>query len=451
MLQGMATDDREQLPGPNALPGPLASADPHRFRQAAPSGPSTGSWLRGDFVGEQGPLAIGVPAPAARQPALNPDAPLTWVVEALLGSGRLVRAYEVRSLVEDRRFVLKILQDPSPDREARLADEAWLLTHLSHPGLVRGHGPTRLDGALTAVVDPVEGVSLDRVLSQHRRLPPDLARCVAASLAELLGALHTAPNAQGEPLHLVHRGLNPDDVILQADGQVVLVDLGQGKGHFADRQALSRGIRMKDIARSGPTQPCSGPPNPRLDSYGLGALFYELVRGERLPQPGSGPAGQGRVHQAVRDSKMVSSAVQAELLRALAWQVTDRPTPAELAARLRCDPGPLVRWAKSQVPALLSMQRLRGRSGGGLIGRQLRGTLRSGLVSEGPQLPPPPKPATQPVAPTRPIPAPGTRQAPETAGPVVPVTPPAQERLSAWAVVPVLVVVTVVLGWLVLG
>ncbi len=443
----MSSDDREQLPGPSALPGPLDRADPHRFRGGQSDPSSTAGWLRGDFVGGTGPLVLGgSPAPVA--PALNPDAPLSWIVEGLLGSGQLVRAYEVRSLREDRRFVLKILRDPAPDREARLADEAWLLTHLAHPGLVRGHGPTRVDGALTAVVDPVEGVSLARILSHHRRLSPALAQAIIAALADLLGALHTAPNAEGRPLHLVHRGLQPEDVILQADGQVVLIDLGAGKGEFADRQALSRGIKVKDLARGGPMQPTSGPPDPRLDSYGLAALCFELTRGEPLPQPGSGPAGHDRVHQAVRDSRMLSPALQESLQAALAWQVVSRPTPAELAARWRCDPGPLQRWAREHLPNLMSMQSLRGRSGGGLIGRQLTGTLRTGLVSHGPQLPPlkqPPRqrdPVKTEVMSLDEIAAlTGFEPEPE---------PPAP-RLSWWAVVPVLVVVTVVLAWMVLG
>src|SRR5215468_8933613 len=133
-----------------------------------------------------------------------------------------------------RRVVLKVL---APDRRgderlaAMLADEARVVGLLHHPGIVAAldymeteeHGPI-------FVIAFVDGASLRTVLKLARRqnavMPEALAAHVGAQVAHALHAAHTATGRDGQPLHVVHRDVAPDNILLSRSGAVYLGDFG---------------------------------------------------------------------------------------------------------------------------------------------------------------------------------------------------------------------------------
>lgn len=89
----------------------------------------------------------------------------------------------------------------------RARREAKILAHIRHPALVRCHGlfEDLQSSTVGIVLDFVEGVSLDKVLSDAR-LTPERKLMLLSQLLQALAHLHT----QG----IAHRDLKPANILL---------------------------------------------------------------------------------------------------------------------------------------------------------------------------------------------------------------------------------------------
>jgi len=167
----------------------------------------------------------------------------------------------------------------------RLEEEVHLATGLEHPGITRVHGLHRVEGALYAVQEYVEGRSLDELYT-------DALLCgtycserfvlhVATELASALHAAHTAKDAQGQPLGIVHRDLHPERIRLSAQGQVKLGGFGLATSHVESQQASSL-PRVGPVIYASPEQLLQRPVDARADLFSLGLVMLELLTGQHL-------------------------------------------------------------------------------------------------------------------------------------------------------------------------
>src|SRR5881397_3038329 len=122
----------------------------------------------------------------------------------------------------DRRVALKVLYLPeqSGDLEARLLREARILARLEHPGIVPVHDAgTLADGRVFYAMKYVQGLRLDQHLPALPA-PADRLRvfqriCDAVAFAHSRGVLH--------------RDLKPQNVMVGAFGEVLVMDWGVAK------------------------------------------------------------------------------------------------------------------------------------------------------------------------------------------------------------------------------
>ncbi|HEY2517895.1 MAG TPA: protein kinase, partial [Polyangiaceae bacterium] len=140
------------------------------------------------------------------------------------------------------------------------------------------------DGELFLVMEYVQGESLARLLRASRKrdeLPP--VRIVAAILANVLHGLHAAheaTNERGAPLHMVHRDVSPQNVLVGADGVARLVDFGIAKA--AGRLQTTRGGQVKGkLAYMAPEQ-ITGTATRKTDVYAASVCLWEALTGRRL-------------------------------------------------------------------------------------------------------------------------------------------------------------------------
>ena len=125
-------------------------------------------------------------------------------------------------LLADREFVTSFI------------DEARLASRIQHPNVVPMLDVLEADGELLLVMEYVHGLSFARVFrtlaAAGKRAP--VAVVTVAIVADALHGLHAAHEAtdeRGEPLHIIHRDVSPQNMLVGADGGARILDFGIAK------------------------------------------------------------------------------------------------------------------------------------------------------------------------------------------------------------------------------
>jgi serine/threonine-protein kinase len=213
------------------------------------------------------------------------------------GPYRIVRQIAVGGMAEiylaryrglegvERTVVIKrILERYAHDAEfvTMFLDEARLLAALSHPNIAQVFDVGQVEQTYYLVMEHVRGPTLGRLLSAGREsggLPRREALGIALSIAEALHYAHERRDELGRPLDIVHRDLNPSNVIVSYDGAVKLIDFGIAKAATKVYETRT-GVVKGTYGYIAPEQLLAREPvDRRADVFALGILLYELVVG----------------------------------------------------------------------------------------------------------------------------------------------------------------------------
>ncbi|MGW5576432.1 protein kinase domain-containing protein [Micromonospora chokoriensis] len=247
------------------------------------------------------------------------------------GMGAVWRGTDV--LLEREVAVKVLLPSLVTDQEftARFRAEARMLAALRHPGVVPVHdvGQAVLaDGSRVdyLVMEYVEGEPLSARVRAAGRLD---AATTMSVLAQAADALHTAHLAG-----IVHRDVKPGNLLVKADGAVVLVDFGIARSR--DMAGLTAANMVLGTASyMSPEQATGQPVSAATDVYALGAVAYFCLAGQP-PFHGDNPLAVALRHAQEEPPPLppdTPPAVAAVVARALGKRPEDRfGSAAELAA-----------------------------------------------------------------------------------------------------------------------
>ncbi|WP_395844137.1 protein kinase [Cystobacter fuscus] len=179
------------------------------------------------------------------------------------------------SMARDREFVELFL------REARLT------VCLQHPNVVQVLDLGALEGQYYMVMEWVEGENL-RALQRGaaaRGLLLGLREVcfIVQQLAEGLAYAHGRVDAAGRPLHIIHRDVNPSNVLVSSRGEVKLADFGIAKALNA-QSGTQAGVVKGRAGYVAPEQVKGAEVDQRADLFLTGLLLYELLSGRQLFQ-----------------------------------------------------------------------------------------------------------------------------------------------------------------------
>lgn len=138
-----------------------------------------------------------------------------YVLGELLGQGGMGRVYAARDPELKRDVAIKLvpLADRDPSRAVR---EARAMAQVSHPNIVPVYDVGLVDDELYVVMERVGGPTLRTWLRVDRSPREIIDKLVAAGHG--LAAAHRAG--------IVHHDFKPDNVMLAADGRVMVTDFG---------------------------------------------------------------------------------------------------------------------------------------------------------------------------------------------------------------------------------
>jgi serine/threonine-protein kinase len=203
-----------------------------------------------------------------------------YEVVEVLSNGATADVCKVRHRVLGRPFALKVLRSEcSRDAEfsERLLREARALGALSHPNIVTITDSGRLpSGEPYFVMEYIEGISLDQLMSEQGPMELGLALEVAAGVCDALKAAHR--------IGIIHRDLKPDNIcVVQRGGKSCVKVLDFGLARVAGQGRLTRPNTTQGTpAYMSPEQNMGLDVDARADIYSLGVTLYEMLCG-RLP------------------------------------------------------------------------------------------------------------------------------------------------------------------------
>jgi hypothetical protein len=161
----------------------------------------------------------------------------------------------------------------------RFRREAELTARLVHPNIVQVLDFGRHLDTYFLAMEWVEGVPLNRLARSP--LPACVVSWIALQLADALDFIHSRQGPDGRPLGLVHRDLNPPNILVSRLGEVKLADFGVARV-TATPGVTRTGVVVGKLAYMAPEQ-LSGPQyDGRADLFALGATLHELLTGRRL-------------------------------------------------------------------------------------------------------------------------------------------------------------------------
>jgi hypothetical protein len=156
---------------------------------------------------------------------------------------------------------------------ANIDHEASLLKKLDHPQIVKLVDTFVQGHRAYLVMEKVDGQSLRQIVQSNGKFDESKVRLLAKQMCDILTYLHT----QQPPI--IHQDFTPDNLLLQADGQLVLIDFNVAEQL---EQECTKTVVGKHCYM--PPEQFRGHPSPQSDIYAMGGTLFYLLTGED-PEP----------------------------------------------------------------------------------------------------------------------------------------------------------------------
>jgi serine/threonine protein kinase len=192
----------------------------------------------------------------------------------------------------ERLYAIKrVLPNIAEDQEFidMFIDEAKIAVQLNHAniGQIFELGRDQKENAYFIAMEFVQGKDLRAMYDRARKRGEvlDIAMCchIVKEACEALEYAHNKKGERGEPLHLVHRDVSPQNLIVSYDGEVKLIDFGIAKAAGKASKTQS-GILKGKFGYMSPEQVRGRPSDKRSDLFSLGVVLFELLTLERCFQ-----------------------------------------------------------------------------------------------------------------------------------------------------------------------
>jgi serine/threonine-protein kinase len=178
--------------------------------------------------------------------------------------------------------VIKRLRNfEDPQHRAMFLDEARLARRLFHPNIVQTYEVGQEEGTHFIVMEYLAGPTLQGLRRAAGLVPPALEIEILCNVLEGLHYAHELKTPDGRPLHLVHRDLGAENVIVTGSGECKILDFGVAK--IVDSISMTQSGFTKGKLRNMPReQLLGGSLDRRADIFAAGVMLWEGLTGRPL-------------------------------------------------------------------------------------------------------------------------------------------------------------------------
>jgi serine/threonine-protein kinase len=203
---------------------------------------------------------------------------------ATIHLGRLVGPVGFSRTVAIKTLHPQFAKDP--EFVEMFLEEARLASRIQHPNVISTLDVATAEGEVFLVMEYVAGESLAKLvrsaLKKGDRMPVEIGVSVLSGMLHGLHATHEAKNEQLEPMHIVHRDVSPQNVLVGLDGIARIFDFGVAKAAAMRSQATSDGQMKGKLSYMSPEQLNSREVDRRTDVFAAGVVAWECLTGRRL-------------------------------------------------------------------------------------------------------------------------------------------------------------------------
>src|SRR6266480_4884638 len=208
-----------------------------------------------------------------------------YKISKRIGTGGMGDVYLATDMTAGRKAALKLLPvrfTGDAERLKRFQQEARAVVALNHPNILTVYEIGEDHSTYYIASELIEGETLRQRLVRGR-MEVSEAVDVAIQVASALAAAHEAG--------IVHRDINPGNIMLRPDRYVKVLDFGIAK--LAEQEApatmpkeealllveTNLGSILGTVPYMSPEQACGAPVDKRTDIWSLGVVLYEMVTG----------------------------------------------------------------------------------------------------------------------------------------------------------------------------
>ena len=177
------------------------------------------------------------------------------------------------SMMEDEQFIHMFV------------DEAKIAGELSHPNIGQIFELGKIDDVHFIAMEFVWGKDVLQIQNRIRRLrqkmPLEMAAHIASKVCEGLDYAHHKTDAGGREMHIIHRDVSPQNILVSYSGEVKIIDFGIAKARSRSSKTQA-GVLKGKFGYMSPEQVRGKTLDQRSDIFSIGTLLYEMVTSERL-------------------------------------------------------------------------------------------------------------------------------------------------------------------------
>lgn len=183
--------------------------------------------------------------------------------------------------------IKKMLPHLSADNDfiRMMIKEAKLTVLLNHPNIVQVYDLSKEAAEYYIAMEYVPGINCGTLLEKCRlrrlNLPVEMAVYIVSQVLRGLEYAHSMVGPDGEPMHILHRDITPQNIMITRDAWVKITDFGIAKARN-EISTTTPGMIKGKLGYIAPEQLAGQEADHRIDLFCAGIVLWECLAVRRL-------------------------------------------------------------------------------------------------------------------------------------------------------------------------